>query len=111
MRKRDKAFRPDRIGDYFRVEWLPPGLVTVSGLVYNVGQHPGAVAAMERTSFYDAVYSPVLLLDEITADLDAETESRVPEALRHASRGRTVLSISRRVYESLGGRTVELLPQ
>ena len=68
-------------------------------------------AAMERTSFYDAVYSPVLLLDEITADLDAETESRVLEALRHASRGRTVLSISHRVYESLGGRTVELLPQ
>lgn len=37
MRKRDKAFRPDRVGDYFRVEWLPLGLVTVSGLVYNVG--------------------------------------------------------------------------
>lgn len=66
---------------------------------------------MERTSFYDAVYSPVLLPDEITADLDAETESRVLEAPRHASRGRTVLSISHRVYESLGGRTVELLPQ
>lgn len=48
---------------------------------------------------------------KITADLDAETESRVLEALRHASRGRTVLSISHRVYESLGGRTVELLPQ
>lgn len=53
----------------------------------------------------------MLLPDEITADLDAETESRVLEALRHASRGRTVLSISHRVYESLGGRTVELLPQ
>ena len=37
MRKRDKAFRPDRVGDYFRSEWLPLGLVTVSGLVYNVG--------------------------------------------------------------------------
>lgn len=48
---------------------------------------------------------------KITADLDAEMESRVLEALRHASRGRTVLSISHRVYESHGGRTVELLPQ
>lgn len=50
----------------------------------------------------------VLLLDEITANLDAETESRVLEALRRASKGRTVLSISHRIYESLGGRTVEI---
>ncbi len=50
----------------------------------------------------------VLLLDEITANLDAETESRVLEALRRASEGRTVLSISHRIYENLGGRTVEL---
>ena len=37
MKKRDNAFRPDRVGDYFRAEWLPLTLVTVSGLVYNVG--------------------------------------------------------------------------
>ena len=53
----------------------------------------------------------VLLLDEITANLDAETEARVLEALRHASRGRTVLSVSHRMYESLGGRTVEIKAQ
>lgn len=52
----------------------------------------------------------VLLLDEITANLDAETETRVLEALRRASEGRTVLSISHRIYENLGGRTVELKP-
>ena len=50
----------------------------------------------------------VLLLDEITANLDAETEARVLDALRRASEGRTVLSISHRVYESLGGRTVRI---
>lgn len=50
----------------------------------------------------------VLLLDEITANLDAETEARVLEALRRASEGRTVLSISHRIYENLGGRTVEI---
>ena len=50
----------------------------------------------------------VLLLDEITANLDAETEARVLEALRHASEGRTVLSVSHRIYENLGGRTVEI---
>ena len=50
----------------------------------------------------------VLLLDEITANLDAETEARVLEALRRASAGRTVLSVSHRIYEDLGGRTVEI---
>ena len=50
----------------------------------------------------------VLLLDEITANLDAETEARVLEALRRASVGRTVLSVSHRVYENLGGRTIEI---
>lgn len=50
----------------------------------------------------------VLLLDEITVNLDAETEARVLDALRRASEGRTVLSISHRIYESLGGRTVRI---
>ena len=53
----------------------------------------------------------VLLLDEITANLDAETEARVLTALRRASQGRTVLSISHRIYEELGGRTVEIKPR
>ena len=53
----------------------------------------------------------ILLLDEITANLDAETEARVLEALRHASEGRTVLSVSHRIYENLGGRTVEIKTQ
>lgn len=52
----------------------------------------------------------VLLLDEITANLDVETEARVLEALRRASEGRTVLSISHRIYENLGRRTVEIKP-
>ena len=52
-----------------------------------------------------------LLLDEITANLDAETEARVLEALRRASAGRTVLSVSHRIYENLGGRTVEIKTQ
>ena len=53
----------------------------------------------------------VLLLDEITANLDAETEARVLEALRRASEGRTVLSVSHRIYENLGGRTIEVRTQ
>ena len=36
MKKAD-SFRPDRIGSYFRMEWLPLAFVTLSGLIYNVG--------------------------------------------------------------------------
>lgn len=50
----------------------------------------------------------VLLLDEITANLDAETEARVLNALRRASKERTVISISHRIYEHLGGRCIEI---
>ena len=50
----------------------------------------------------------VLLLDEITANLDAQTEACVLEALRRASAGRTVISISHRIYEQLGGRMIEI---
>ncbi len=36
MKKAD-PFRPDRIGSYFRMEWLPLTFVTLSGLIYNIG--------------------------------------------------------------------------
>ena len=29
--------RPDRIASYFRMEWLPLLLITLSGLAYNLG--------------------------------------------------------------------------
>ncbi len=32
-----KTFWPDRVGSYFRMEWLSLTFVTLSGLVYNVG--------------------------------------------------------------------------
>lgn len=35
--KTEKTFRPDRIGSYFRIEWLSLTFVTLSGLFYNVG--------------------------------------------------------------------------
>lgn len=50
----------------------------------------------------------ILLLDEITADLDAETERCVLDALRSAAGGRTVVSISHRLYEEKGGRRVPI---
>ena len=50
----------------------------------------------------------ILLLDEITASLDTETEARVLEALRRAAANRTVLSISHRLYRETGGRQFSL---
>lgn len=44
----------------------------------------------------------LLLLDEITANLDAETEQHVLRALRRVSKNRTVLSISHRTSAEFG---------
>ena len=44
----------------------------------------------------------LLLLDEITANLDAQTEEEVLRALKRASKGRTVISISHRVNAETG---------
>ena len=35
--KRGRAFQPDSVAAYFRLEWLPLTLITLSGLAYNVG--------------------------------------------------------------------------
>lgn len=50
-----------------------------------------------------AVAKPkLLLLDEITANLDAQTEKEVLQALKRVSTGRTVISISHRVNAETG---------
>lgn len=50
-----------------------------------------------------AVTEPeLLLLDEITANLDAQTEEEVLQALKRAAEGRTVISISHRVNAEIG---------
>ena len=36
--KSKKTFCPDKIGSYFRIEWLTLTSVTISGVFYNVGQ-------------------------------------------------------------------------
>ena len=89
------------------IQALPEGYDTVcTDGIFSQGEWQ--LLSIARATAADPA---VLLLDEITANLDAETEARVREALRQASRGRTVLSVSHRIYESLGGRTVEIRPQ
>ena len=58
-----------------------------------------------------AGFAPVPEARDTSANPFVETETRVLDALRRASEGRTVLSVSHRVYENLGGRTIEIRPQ
>ena len=89
------------------IQTLPDGYDTVcTDGVFSQGEWQ--LLSIARAAAADPA---VLLLDEITANLDAETEARVLEALRRASTGRTVLSVSHRVYENLDGRTVEIKTQ
>ena len=44
----------------------------------------------------------LILLDEITANLDAQTEKEVLQALKRVSENRTVISISHRVNATTG---------
>ena len=51
----------------------------------------------------------ILLLDEITANLDTETESRVIQSIKDSAKGRTVLSISHRLSRAVGDfRIIEI---
>lgn len=54
----------------------------------------------------------IMLLDEITANLDSVTEARILDVLRKASAGRTVISISHRIHEKLQqGRVITIAPK
>lgn len=52
---------------------------------------------------------PILLLDEITANLDTKTEERVLEALDKACLGRTVLAISHRSFGREGQKVIHIV--
>ena len=56
------------------------------------------------------VHDPeILLLDEISANLDSETEKKILEALSSASADKTVISISHRLSDQLGfDKTIEV---
>lgn len=55
-----------------------------------------------------AAQPQILLLDEITANLDAETEQAVLKALANVSEQRTVISISHRVYSERENRSIHI---
>ncbi|MGN0734788.1 MAG: hypothetical protein ACI4LP_03120, partial [Anaerovoracaceae bacterium] len=51
----------------------------------------------------------ILLLDEITANLDSQTEEMVLSALRAASQNRTVISVSHRLYNGEQNQYMRLI--
>ena len=85
---------------------LPDGLDTPvgDGEMFSFGQRQ--LLAVARAVAADP---PILLLDEVTANLDSVTEQKLEKALTSAAEGRTILSIAHRAGAIChGGRTVEL---
>ncbi len=104
MRK-SKTFRPDRIGSYFRMEWLSLALVTASGLIYNVG--------LLATPWFEgrlaqclvdilggnetAAQMAVQVLDDPFSALDRGTEDAVFANLQTYAKDKVVFLISHRL--------------
>ena len=87
------------------VDGLPDGIHTIcTETMFSQGQFQ--LLAIARA----VVLNPrILLLDEITANLDSGTEEVVLAALRAASRDRTVISVSHRLYGGEGKKGVRVL--
>ena len=96
----EKALRT--VGLWETVAGLPEGVRTpcAEGL-FSQGQLQ--LLSIARAIVLDP---KLLLLDEITANLDSNTEEQVLSALKAASLHRTVLSVSHRLYGGNGGRKV-----
>ena len=80
------------------IERMPDGYDTVcTPELFSQGQWQ--LLSIARAA---AANPKILLLDEITANLDAETENTVLQALKRVSEDRTVISISHRVTANTG---------
>ncbi|MEG2382258.1 MAG: ABC transporter ATP-binding protein [Oscillospiraceae bacterium] len=75
------------------IEALPNGYDTI---VAGSGTFSWGQCQLLSIARAVAAKPPILLLDEITANLDSATEEKIMSAIQSVSRGRTVLSISHR---------------
>ena len=89
------------------VEKLPEGYQTM------IGENGSALSGGERQriSIARALLkdSPVILLDEATASLDAENETHIQRAISHLVKGKTVLIIAHRMRTVEGADKLVLL--
>jgi len=93
----DQAFKDAFLADYV-ASHLPQGYDTpFRSEDFSRGQ-------LQLLSLARAIVADpeILLLDEISANLDSKTEKEVIDALSKASEGRTVISISHRLSDQLG---------
>lgn len=107
----DETIKPDMVesasrivGIHNAISLLPDGYQTIYAPdLFSQGQQQ--LLSIARAI---AAQPEILLLDEITANLDADTEQTVLAALRKAAKNRTVLSISHRLYEQTGGKQIHI---
>lgn len=88
------------------MESLQNGIYTeiVDENIFSQGQKQ--LLAIARTIFTNP---PILLLDEITANLDSLTESNIVNVLAKASEIHTILSISHRLSSMIASDTMVIL--
>jgi ATP-binding cassette subfamily B protein len=92
----------ERVRDVLgRIGALDLFLARDRGIDAEVGEHGANFSAGERqlVAFARALYrdAPILILDEATASIDSDTESRLQSALTELLKGRTALVIAHRL--------------
>ncbi len=96
----------DFVGMWEYVKSLEHGLDTevTSDTLFSQGQKQ--LLAIARAVVTNP---PILLLDEITANLDSITEAKIVSVLQKASQAHTILSISHRLSSMIASDTVVIL--
>jgi ATP-binding cassette subfamily B protein len=100
----DDALEFTGLKDYVDSLELGPDTQVVNDNIFSQGQKQ--LLAIARAIVTDP---PVLLLDEITANLDSITEEKIIDVLQKACRTHTILSISHRLSSMVASDTVVIL--
>jgi ATP-binding cassette subfamily B protein len=105
----DPSVTPSQIGQALQtvgLEQLIPLMDTPVSRLPAFSQGQKQLLAIARAIVTDP---PVLLLDEITANLDSVTEKRLTEILGMASKNHTVLAVSHRISTAMKSDTLVIL--